>query len=61
MSNPNINFNDTLDHNNMKKAWKSAKEKKNEAFERARLREVSQPEPIRSFPGSIRPSKVSRG
>lgn len=44
-----------LDLNNMRKDWKSVSTRRIEAVQRARISQNRQAEPVRSFPGSVRP------
>jgi hypothetical protein len=46
---------ESVDHHNMKKAWKSAKEKKDEATEKRRIQQISKPV---SDPRTIVPARL---
>lgn len=45
-----------LDLNNMRKDWKSVSTRRMEAVQRARISQNRQAEPVRPFPGEIRPT-----
>lgn len=45
-----------LDLNNMRKDWKSAPTRRIEAVQRARISQNRQAEPVRPFPGEVRPT-----
>lgn len=47
-----------LDINNMRKDWKSASTRRVEAVQRARISQNRQPEPVRCFPGDVRPVSI---
>ena len=57
--NPSVGGFMRFDFNNMRKDWKSRTTKRFEAVERSRLLQNRQPEPIRPFPGGVRPSTFS--
>lgn len=50
-----------LDLNNMRKDWKSVSTRRIEAVQRARISQNRQAEPVRPFPGEVRPTGTLSG